>query len=400
MAAVVELERNPVPQPALAAATPRAEARIASIDVLRGIIIVLMVLDHVRDYFTNARFDPLDLSQTTPALFATRWITHFCAPIFVLLAGTSAYLIAQRLPRAQVSSFLAKRGLWLIVLEFTVVTFAWTFHVDYYIGVFMQVIWAIGVSMLVLAALVHLPAGAVAAIGLGIIFLHNLLDPISPADFGTWGPLWNVLHDQGQVPWGFAAYPIIPWIGIMAAGYALGAVYTWDATRRRKALLMLGLGALVLFVVIRLVNGYGEPKPWSPQASPLLTFFSFIDVTKYPPSLAYALVTIGPGLLALAALERFRVPLSNAFETFGRVPLFAYVVHLLLAHLLAGLLALATGFGTVVLANVFIFYPPTWGYGLAGVYLAWLVVLTILYPMCIWFADVKRRRREWWLAYL
>jgi uncharacterized membrane protein len=205
MAAVAELDPTLVPRPALAAATPRAETRIASIDVLRGIVILLMALDHVRDYFTSSRFDPLDLAQTTPALFATRWITHFCAPIFVLLAGTSAYLIAQRLPRAQVSSFLAKRGLWLIFLEFTVVVFAWTFHVDYYVGVFMQVIWAIGVSMLVLAALVHLPLRAVAAIGLAIVFLHNLLDPITPADLGSWGPLWNVLHDQGQVPWGFAA---------------------------------------------------------------------------------------------------------------------------------------------------------------------------------------------------
>ena len=378
----------------------RADSRIASIDVLRGIVIVVMALDHVRDFFTNVRFDPLDLDQTTPALFATRWITHFCAPIFVLLAGTSAYLIAQRLPRAQVSSFLVKRGLWLIVLEFTVIGFAWTFAADYRFGLFMQVIWAIGVSMLALALLVHLPVRSVAAIGIAIVALHNLLDPIAPADFGAWGPLWNVLHDQGRVPWGFAAYPIIPWIGIMAIGYALGAVYAWDPARRRRALVALGLGALALFVVLRMVNGYGEPDPWSVQASPLYTVFSFIDVTKYPPSLMFALMTIGPGLLALAALERWRIPLANVFETFGRVPLFAYVLHLMLAHLLAGLLAWALGHGTAVLTGIFFTYPADWGYGLGGVYLAWIVVLLILYPLCVWFAGVKRRRRDWWLAYL
>ncbi len=385
--------------PARAAATPRALERLASIDVLRGVVIVLMALDHVRDYFTSARFDPLDLAQTTPALFATRWVTHFCAPIFVLLAGTSAYLIAQRMPRAQVSGFLAKRGIWLVALEFSVVLFAWSFRIDYPFGLIMQVIWAIGASMLVLALLVHLPTWAVAAIGLALVAGHNLLDPIQPASFGAWAPLWNVLHVQGPVPWGFVAYPIIPWIGIMALGYALGGVFTWEPARRQRALLLLGAGALAAFVVLRLVNGYGDPKPWTPQASPLLTFFSFIDVAKYPPSLAYALVTLGPGLIALAALECARGPVSVFFETYGRVPLFAYVVHVVLAHLFAVVVALATGFGSATL-GIYFTYPPSWGYGLAGVYLVWIVVLAVLYPMCRWFGEVKRRRRDWWLAYL
>ena len=387
------------------AATPvsalaRAETRIASIDILRGIVIVLMALDHVRDYFTSARFDPLDLAQTTPELYATRWITHLCAPIFVLLAGTSAYLIAQRLSRGQVSSFLAKRGLWLILLEVTVVGFAWTFRVDYAYGVFLQVIWAIGVSMLVLALLVRLPIAVIAAIGFAIVLGHNLLDPIVPADLGTWSGLWILLHEGGRIPVGFAAYPVLPWIGIMALGYVLGSVFTWDSARRVRALALLGAGALVLFALLRASNLYGDPQDWSAQRSPLWTFFSFMDVEKYPPSLLYSLATLGTGLLALAAIERWGVPLARFFETFGRVPLFAYVVHLVLAHALAGFLALATGFGTEVLTKIFIFYPPTWGYGLGVVYLAWLVVLAMLYPLCVWFAGVKRRRRDWWLAYL
>jgi uncharacterized membrane protein len=381
-------------------ALARADTRIASIDILRGLVIVLMALDHVRDYFTNARFDPLDLAQTTPELYATRWITHLCAPIFVLLAGTSAYLIAQRLSRGQVSSFLAKRGLWLIVLELTVVIFAWTFRLDYPVGVFLQVIWAIGVSMLALALLVHLPIRAIAAIGLAIVFGHNLLDPIVPADLGAWAPLWTVVHEGGVVGFAFAAYPILPWIGIMALGYVLGVVFTWDARRRGRTLAWLGAVALVLFVLLRASNLYGDPQDWTTQRSALWTFFSFMDVEKYPPSLLYTLATLGIGLLALAALERLRVPLSNALETFGRVPLFAYVLHIVIAHALAGLLALATGHGPGVITNVFFTYPPTWGYGLGGVYVAWLVVLALLYPLCVWFAGVKRRRRDWWLAYL
>lgn len=380
--------------------TARATIRIRSIDVLRGIVIVLMALDHVRDYFTIARFDPLDVAQTTPGLYLTRWITHFCAPIFVLLAGTSAYLIAQRMPRAAVSAFLAKRGLWLIVLEVTVVQFAWTFRLDYPFGVFLQVIWAIGVSMLVLSLLVRLPLGAIFAIGAVLVAGHNLLDAIQPAAFGRFAVLWQILHVQGPAPFGFVAYPLIPWIGIMALGYALGTVFTWEAARRRRVLAMLGAGALVAFVPLRFLGLYGDPQPWDREATGLASLGSFLDVEKYPPSLLYTLVTLGPGLLALAALERAGGWFATLFETYGRVPLFAYVVHIALAHLFAGLAALATGHGTAVISSVYFTYPPGWGFGLGGVYLWWLIVLVVLYPMCRWFGEVKRRRRDWWLAYL
>ena len=359
--------------------TARAAVRIRSIDVLRGIVIVLMALDHVRDYFTIARFDPLDPTQTTTGLYLTRWVTHFCAPIFVLLAGTSAYLIAQRMPKAAVSAFLAKRGLWLVFLEVTVVLFAWTFRVDYPFGVFLQVIWAIGVVLV---------AG------------HNLLDPIQPADLGRFALLWQILHVQSPAPFGFIAYPLIPWIGIMALGYVLGVVFTWDEARRRRTLTMLGTAAIVAFVLLRFLGVYGDPEAWDRDAVGLASIGSFLDVEKYPPSLLYTLMTLGPGLVALAALERVGGWFATLFETYGRVPLFAYVVHIALAHLFAGLVALATGHGTAVISSVFFTYPPGWGFGLGGVYLWWLVVLAVLYPMCRWFGEVKQRRRDWWLAYL
>lgn len=383
-----------------AAASVVATTRLGAIDALRGIVIALMALDHVRDYFSNAHFDPMDLDRTDPALYATRWVTHFCAPIFVLLSGVSAYLISLRVPRARLSAFLVKRGLWLVILELTLVNFAWTFRVDYQYGVWVQVIWAIGISMIVLAALVHLPVFAVGALGVAMIALHNLLDGVAPETFGALAPLWTILHVQGNTPWGFVAYPLIPWMGVMAAGYALGAVYTWEAERRRRFLVLLGAALVAGFFLLRYANFYGDPQPWAPQRSALWTFLSFMDLEKYPPSLLYLAITLGPGLVALAWLERVRGALFGVFETFGRVPLFAYLGHIVLAHLAAGLVAMALGHGTLVLANPFYVYPDTWGFGLAGVYAAWIAVLALLYPLCRWFAGIKRRRRDWWLSYL
>jgi uncharacterized membrane protein len=394
MAAVITADQ------ALDQATASTRVRLDSIDLLRGLVMVLMALDHVRDYFTELRFDPVDLSQTYPALFVTRWITHFCAPTFVLLAGTSAWFVSQRRDRASLSRFLLSRGLWLIALEFTVVNFAWTFDATYRAGLGVQVIWAIGCSMVVLSVLVRLPVAVVGAFGLLMIFGHNAFDGIKPEAFGAWAPLWTILHVQGPTPFMFVAYPLIPWIGVMAAGYALGSVYALPEARRRRTLVLLGAGAIGLFVVLRGLNVYGDLVPWSTQATPTLNAMAFMNLTKYPPSLLYLLATLGPALLALVAFEHARGPAARFLVTIGRVPLFFYVLHIALAHLLAGLAALALGFGPEILTNPPWQYSPGWGFGLLGVYGIWIAVVFALYPACRWFAGIKARRRDWWLSYL
>jgi uncharacterized membrane protein len=396
----VSVTREPHATPINVPTLNTAKNRLASIDRLRGLVIVLMALDHVRDYFSNFAFDPTDLQHTTPELFLTRWVTHYCAPTFVFLAGTSASLLSLRTSRGALQRFLLSRGAWLVLLEFSVVNFVWAFNFNYSMGLVMQVIWAIGASMCVLAGLVALPAPVVGGIGVLLIAGHNLLDGIAPQTFGVWAPLWNIVHVSGRTPFGMVLYPLVPWVGVIACGYAFGAVYTWDAARRQRALLALGGTLCLAFIGLRLLNGYGDPKHWSMQPGAGFSVLSFLNVTKYPPSLAYLLMTLGPTSLLLALFERTSGRLMGVLETFGRVPLFAYVVHLALAHLLAGLLGLMLGLGSAILTNFFVFYPDSWGFGLGGVYCAWLVVLALLYPLCAWFAALKRRRSDWWLAYL
>jgi len=374
--------------------------RLDSIDLLRGLVMVLMALDHVREYFTEARFDPLDLTQTSAALFATRWITHFCAPAFILLAGTSAYLVSKRRTRAGLSRFLLTRGLWLVFLELTVVIFAWSFDLSYKGGLDLAVIWAIGWSMIAMAALVHLPVSAVGAIGILMIFGHNALDGIKPEALGAWAPVWSVLHVQGPIPYGFVVYPLVPWIGVMAAGYALGTVYDLPDARRRRILSWLGLATIAGFLALRALNVYGDPQPWSAQSSALFSVLSFMNLAKYPPSLLFLLATLGPALLALAWFEHARGAAARFFVTIGRVPLFFYVIHIALAHLLAGLAALILGYGPEVLTNRPWVLSPGWGFGLPVVYVMWAIVVLALYPACRWFAAIKQRRRDWWLSYL
>jgi uncharacterized membrane protein len=382
------------------ASAAHAITRVASIDILRGLAMVLMALDHVRDFFTDAHFDPLDLTQTDAPLFLTRWITHFCAPTFMLLAGVSAYLSGRRCSRAELSRFLLTRGLWLIVLEVTLMSLVWTFNVRYDHGLFLQVIWALGVSMIVLAALVYLPVGEIAAYSLLIIFGHNLLDDVDPQTFGSWAPLWSLLHVCEPIPHAFVAYPLVPWIAVMSLGYCIGSLFDLERERRKQWFTWLGVASLTLFVLLRTTNVYGDPADWSLQRTTVRTLLSFVDVQKYPPSLQYLLLTLGAAFLLLAALDSTRGKVSEVLRTFGRVPLFFYVLHIALAHLAAGSIALAMGYGTALLSDDFMQVPQQWGFGLPVVYLAWFLVVATLYPACRWYAAVKRRRDDWWLSYL
>lgn len=381
--------------------------RLNSVDLLRGIAMVLMALDHVRDYFHTARFDPLDLTQTTPLLFITRWITHHCAPAFVFLAGTGAFLSLSRgKTQSELSRFLLTRGLWLVILELTIIRFAWMFNFDYSF-LFVQVIWAIGWSMVVLSGLVFLPRVVIAAVALGMILLHNAFDGVDPASLGNLGWLWQVLHVQGPIAYAqdkvfLVVYPLIPWIGLMAAGYLFGQLLMKEERARRTALYRLGFSLIGAFFLLRAINLYGDPHPWSVQNSLLNTFFSFIDTHKYPPSLLYLLMTIGPAIAVLPLLERWRGRSAQFFIVFGRVPLFYYVLHLYLIHILALVAASFTvGDMGFLFSNLpWETWPASYGFGLGIVYLVWVAVILLLYIPCRWFADVKRRRREPWLSYL
>jgi len=400
--------------------------RIDSIDLLRGIVMVIMMLDHTRDFVHSGafQFDPTDLRKTTVALFFTRWITHFCAPIFVFLAGTGAYLqLARGKTKRDLSRFLFTRGLWLIVLELTLVRLGVFFNPDYRFLGFLQVIWVIGVSMIVLAALIHLPLKVVAAFGIGMIFLHNLLDrfqvqpwqgPNTPVPT-VGAKLWILLHQQGGFPVAgfpspflFVVYPLIPWVGVMAAGYAFGYLYRFDVLRRRRWLLAIGGIATALFFALRAINIYGDPSHWSSQRNVVFTVLSFLNTTKYPPSLLFLLMALGPAMLALAWFEasiNLFSALGNALVTFGRVPLFFYLLQWYTAHTIAIVVGLIAGqpvawqFESPI--DKFTRPPiPGVGFRLWVVYLCWIAGVLLLYPLCKWFAGVKARRRNWWLSYL
>lgn len=379
--------------------------RLVSVDMLRGIIMVVMALDHVRDYFTNVHFDPTDLTQTTVALFLTRWITHFCAPVFVFLAGTGAFLSASRgKPIKELSRFLWTRGMMLVIFEATVVRFAWLFNFSANLLI-VQVIWAIGASMIRLAGFVHLSKRTIAIIGIVMIVGHNLLDGIKPETFGSLGWLWGVLHVSQPFQLSphtvfFPIYPLIPWIGVMAAGYVFGSIMLYEPERRRKTLVRLGFGLTALFLIIREINMYGDLVPWTAQKDAVSTFLSFINTTKYPPSLDYLLMTLGPSILALALFERAGGKTAQFFVTYGRVPMFYYIVHLYVIHVLAVVAGAMQGFGISPFFDVFLGYPQAYGFGLVVVYVVWIGVVLALYPLCRWFGELKHRRKDVWLSYL
>ncbi|MBS3963660.1 MAG: DUF1624 domain-containing protein [Methylomonas sp.] len=389
--------------------TPVSAGRLWSIDILRGLVMIIMTLDHTRVFFSAAHFKPTDLDQTTVALFLTRWITHVCAPVFVFLAGTSAFLWAsQRGSDAPLSRFLAKRGLILLVLTLTVEAWAWNFRND-----FRQldggVLWAIGWSMIALAGLIRLPLRWVVAFGAVTTLGHNAFDGIRPDELGWFGPLWAVLHTGDDVVlsehWLINPYyPLIPWVGVMALGYGFGHLMTQNQWRQPGRLFWMAGGLIAAFIVLRFSNVYGDPAPWKTYPEPVFTLLSFINCHKYPPSLLYLLMTLGPALTVLAWLERHPVPRFGVLRLFGRTPLFFYLIHLYLIHLLALLVAAIDGGPVSALLGGGIWspdIPKDYGSGLPFVYLMWLLVVLMLYPLCRWFETLKTTKPHWrWLNYL
>lgn len=397
---------NP-PAPAIAKTN-----RIESIDLLRGLVMIIMALDHVRDYFHADAFlyDPLDLERTTPVLFFTRWVTHFCAPVFVFLAGTSAFLVGRRKGPNELSSFLLKRGLWLIFLEFTVINFSWFFNVRFSF-IALTVIWALAAGMIILAGVSRLPWKAILVLGIILVAGHHLLDGFHPGETNEAAFGWAVLHEAKAFQIGYflfyVGYPVLPWAGIMVLGFCFGKLYdgSIDPGARRRILLQLGSGAILLFVVVRAINVYGDPSLWSEQKTAFYTFMSFINVTKYPPSFLYSLATLGPSLIFLAMSENMRGRLSQYVIALGRVPMFYYIIHLYLIHAIALVAALATGFeASDMVFNTWVTLSPNlrgYGFSLGVVYAVWISVVLVLYPLCLWYDRYKLSHREkWWLSYL
>ena len=413
--------------------TSEVAQRIYSVDLWRGVIMVIMALDHVRDFVSGAPFPPEFLQQTWPALFFTRWITHLCAPWFCFLAGTGAYLALSRGrdPR-QMRSLLWKRGVWLILMEWTIVGFGWTFLPQPFL--ILLVLTMLGSCMIALSVLVRLPLKWMAAVGVAMMVLHNLADGIRPEQFGRVGWIWKILHVQSFIgsfsapplfgkiqPVFVIVYPLIPWIGVMAAGYAFGAVMRKPLRERRKVLLWLVTACIAVFILLRLTNFYGNPHVGQPgfglgygefhaQKSAAMTVVAFLNTAKYPPSLQFLLMTLGPGFLALAWLDGFdpgRKSLVSAigkfFLVYGRVPMFYYVLHIYLVHIAAVLLAMATHQSTKELLHggfMLSQFPPGYGHSLLVVYGVWIAVVLVLYFPCRWFMGVKQRRHDWWLSYI
>ena len=391
--------------------------RLGSVDALRGLVMVIMALDHVRDFFHRAAMSssPTDLAVTTPFLFFTRWITHICAPVFMLTAGMGAYLYWAKggRSRTQLSRFLVIRGLWLIFLELTVMQLAYNFDVSSRYPIFLLVLWALGACMIVLAGLVWLPIPVLAVLSVATIVLHHLADGVTARSLGQYAPVWNLLHQVGAFPFAgrvfIAAYSLVPWFAVMALGFCLGSLFTKSPDERRRWLLGIGVLATIAFMVVRGLNLYGDPVRWSVQPSTTFTVLSFLNTTKYPPSLSFLLMTLGPAFIALAWLERLTFSRSNPLVVFGRVPLFYFVLHFFLAHALAVLVAAAV-YGRAAwsfmlqpvpsMGGPAQSFPPDFGYPLWVTYVMWLLIVVTPYPACRWYANLKDRTQSRWLSYL
>ena len=386
--------------------------RLSAIDALRGLVIVIMALDHCRDFLMlGTAQDPMANPDITPFLFATRWITHFCAPTFVFLAGTSAGLMLARKSAAELGRFLLARGAWLVLIEILVISTGWTFApggMDQTGGrtmVILQVIWALGASMIVLAAAQFLGRRGCLVIGALIVLGHNLLDPVWPAGAAD-APLWVGLHARGVGfvlgPWQvLSAYPLLPWVGVMLLGFGAAPLFEWAPPLRQRRLLQIGTGLALAFVLLRALDVYGDPGHWHAQSRGVVyTLMAFLNTAKYPPSLQYLLMTLGPAALACAWAGSWRGPINDALVTLGRVPFAFYVAHIYLIHAMAVALGVAQGYDVHAMTVLFVFFPKDYGVALPWVYLAWVVVVLALYPLCRWVAAVKARRRDWWLSYV
>lgn len=393
--------------------TATAKHRVTSIDLLRGIVMVIMAIDHVRDFFhiQASTGSPTDMGTTTPQLFFTRWITHFCAPTFVFLAGTSAYLSGIKKTKAALSAFLVKRGLWLIAVELVLMSLAFTFNPLYNVLI-LQVIWSIGISMVLLSLIIRLPINVIFAIGLLIVFSHNLLDYPEASIKGNAGFWWDLFHHARFAIYTIfpnhlliILYPFVPWFGLMCCGYCFGKLYEKNFAQeaRRKILIQLGLGLIVLFIALRFINAYGDPVPWSHQRNGVYTFLSFLNTTKYPPSLMYLCMTLGPAILSLAFIEKVQNKLTGFFIVFGRVPFFYYVVHFFYIHILCVIAFFSSGYTSkdIIPKNTpFLFRPDDFGFNLPGMYAVWLFVIITLYPLCKWYNKYKSTHNQWWLSYV
>ncbi|HUQ97542.1 MAG TPA: heparan-alpha-glucosaminide N-acetyltransferase domain-containing protein [Chitinophagaceae bacterium] len=390
---------------------PKTGYRIDAIDLLRGLIMIIMALDHTRDFFHRDAWtqDPLNLETTTPILFFTRWITHFCAPVFVFLAGTSAWFQGKRKTKKELSLFLIKRGLWLIVAELTIMSFSFTFDPTFGL-VALQTIWSIGMSMVVLGGAVWLPFNAILALGFLIVLGHNTLD-LYEANKQTFSIVYSLLHRPGFFPIVpghnlLITYPFLPWCGLMLLGYGFGKLFTsYEGAPRRKIITLLGLSLIAFFILLRATNIYGNGAPWSVQKNALYTLLSFINTRKYPPSLLYMCMTLGPALLLLAWIGPAKNKLAQAITVYGRVPFFYYVVHFYLIHAISALLSFTRGHtfadgifkGLGFLPN---FIYANEGYSLSFVYGMWAFIVLAMYPLCRWFSQYKKTHTQWWVSYL
>jgi uncharacterized membrane protein len=378
--------------------------RILSVDMLRGLVMIIMALDHVRDYSSYYHFNPADLSQTTLPLFFTRWVTHFCAPVFMFVAGVGSGLgEINGKTKKQLSHFLWTRGLWLVLLEFTVIKFGWTFNFTDK-TIIMQVIWAIGMAMISLAVLIYIPKKWLIIFGLVMVFGHNLLDDIKPESFGIFSPLWKMFHVDSRFPLGsyvvIAKYPMVPWIGVIALGYVFADFYRLNANTRQRRIFLLGLAGTILFIVIRGINIYGDPHPWEQQSSFGMTVASFLNTNKYPPSLSYLLMTLGPSIMLLAVFERMKGWLAKFMIVFGRVPMFFYVLHIYSIHLMAVFLGLYQGFTIRDMANLFRNLPQAYGFSLPVTYGLWIFLIVTHYYLCKEYIKFKKGKTHPFFSYI